>query len=128
MFRFPCRYLVLFQLAAAVLAAIGFGLLVGQCGLARQRRESKLLAKQSNRLAFWHDFEPLWCVVALSAVVAAIGVAFHHEPYIASFSAILAGPALVTVAAVLIIAAARGYRWALVGLILLPPSIRDRTG
>ena len=51
MFRFPCRYVVLFQLAAAVLAAIGFGLLIGQCGRARQQRRQNELRRDRSQLA-----------------------------------------------------------------------------
>ena len=67
----------------------------------------------------WRNFEPLWCVVGASAVVAGIGVACRHDPYVASLPAILAGPLLALAATALVIAAARGAPAALVGLIVL---------
>jgi len=119
-FRFPCRYLVLFQFAGAVLAAIGFMLLTGESRCARQLRRQGLLYRERHRLlALWRNFEPLWCVVGASAAVAGIGVAWRHDPYIASVPAILAGPLLALAAIALVIVAARGYPSALVGLVVL---------
>ena len=48
-----------------------------------------------------------------------LGVGLRHEPYIAPVWAVLAGPALIAAAALLLVAAARGYSPALVGLVLL---------
>jgi hypothetical protein len=127
-FRFPCRYLVLFQLAVAVLAAIGFLLLVQESCRARQRRSVGQAAnvprtRPDGRPAraqqrFWRDFEPLWGVVGLSAAVALVGLGYHREAHIASIPEILAGPALLAVAAGLVIAAARGSFGALVLLVV----------
>ena len=118
--RFPCRHLVLFQLACAMLTAIGFSLLIVQCRAARkQRRRETNHVERRGWLSWWRGFEPLWCVVAISAAVAGVGVAFGQDRSIASIPAIVAGPALMLVGAVLVIAAARGYAWALVGLVLL---------
>lgn len=116
-FRFPARYLVLFQLSLTVLAAIGFLLLLRENRQARLQTET--YQKQHARLALWRDFEPVWCLVALATAVAAVGVVLFHEPYIASIPAILAGPVLFAIAALFLVAAARGRRWAFVGLILL---------
>lgn len=119
-FRFPCRYLVLFQLAAAVLAAIGFLLLIRQGRETQKQHTQKMRYQEKHRwLALWHDFEPLWCVVGFSAAVAVAGIKLRHEEYIASIPGILAGPVLLATAAVLIVLASRGRRAALVGLILL---------
>ena len=86
-FRFPCRYLVLFQLAAAGLAAIGFVLLIRQSSLARQRRrQNPWCVERRSWRALWHDFEPLWCVVGFSAAVAIAGFKLRHEAYIAPAS------------------------------------------
>ena len=119
-FRFPCRYLVLFQLAAAVLAAIGFLLLIRQGRETQKQHTQKMRYQEKHRwLALWHDFEPLWCVVGFSAAVAVAGIKLRQEEYIASIPGILAGPVLLSAAAVLIVLASRGRRAALVGLILL---------
>ena len=124
-FRFPCRYLILFQLACAVLAAIGFLLLSRECELARKNRSAssaarvdrwRVLLMTLRRL--WRDFEPLWCVVVVSAVMAAIGLWLRYPPLFGSVAAILAGPLLMIAAAVLIVLAARGHRAALAGIIL----------
>jgi hypothetical protein len=119
-FRFPCRYLVLFQLAASGLAAIGFVLLVRQSNQARQQRnEGSPYVERLGWRAMWRDFEPLWCVVALSAAVAVAAIKLRGEPYIASLPEILVGPVLFAAAATLVVLAVRGHRAALVGLILL---------
>lgn len=118
--RFPCRHVVLFQLACAVLTAIGFSLLIVESFIARNRRNRGANYKERHAwLAWWRGFEPLWCVVVASAAVACIGVAFRQDPHIASIPAILAGPALMLAGTTLVIVAARGYSWALVGLIVL---------
>jgi hypothetical protein len=124
-FRCPCRYIVLFQLAMAVLAAIGFVRLIGDCRQAR--RQTRRLCdsgkppveRRRRSASLWRDFEPLWCVVAASAVVAVTCVSSGREIYTTSIAAALAGPALLAAAAALIALAARGRSAALVGLILL---------
>jgi hypothetical protein len=118
-FRCPCRYLILFQLAVAVLAATGFGLLVCQCNQARQQRaQGTSHAERRGWLVLWRNFEPLWCVVAFSAAVAVAGIKLRHESYVASVAAILAGPTLLAAAAGLVVLAVRGHSAALVGMIL----------
>ena len=128
-FRFPCRYLVLFQLAMAILAAIGFVLLTYECKLARNNRANNmpnrkgvtpvLLLNPSNTWRnLWQDFEPLWCIVGFSAALAAIALWFRHQPEIGAVPAILAGPFLLALAAVLVALAVRGHSAALIGLIL----------
>jgi hypothetical protein len=119
-FRCPCRYLMLFQLAIAVLAAIGFVLVTCQSRQAHaQHADDELHAARRSWLALWRDFEPFWCVVAISTVVAAVGVSFGREIYTTSIPAALAGPVLLVAAAVLIVSAARGHSAALVGMVLL---------
>jgi hypothetical protein len=119
-FRFPCRYLVLFQFAVAILASIGFVLLIRQSGEARQQRARGLsYVERRPWLRLWRDFEPLWCLLGFSAGVAVVGLTLSHEAYIASVPAILTGPVLLAAAAVLVALAVRGYSAALVGLILL---------
>ena len=127
-FRFPCRYLVLFQLASAVLAAIGFVLLTHECKLARKNHDDNmpnqkgvppaLIQRHRSWRDLWKDFEPLWCIVGFSATVAAVGLWLRHQPQIGAVPAILAGPVLLAIAARLVALAARGHSAALVGLIL----------
>jgi hypothetical protein len=119
-FRCPCRYLMLFQLAMAGLAALGFLLLIREHDQARlQRAKGSVYAERHSWLAVWRDFEPLWCVVGFSAAVAVAGFKLRHESYIASPVAIVVGPLLLTAAATLMALAARGHSAALKGLIML---------
>jgi hypothetical protein len=103
-FRFPCRYLVLVHLAAAVLAAIGLALLVRQ-----QRR---------HQVAPWPQLRPLWKVAIASGLLALVGVVLGRRAAIGPLGGVLAGPLLIGAAAALVALAARGVRWAPVGLIL----------
>lgn len=119
-FRLPCRHIVLFQLAVAVLAAIGFLLLIRQSRGARQPQEANAVSE--NRRSWrtlWHGFEPLWCVVGLSVAVALVGVWLRDASYIAPVSAVLAGPVLLALAALLLAWAAQGRTAALAALIVL---------
>jgi hypothetical protein len=119
-FRCPCRYLVLFQLAMAGLAAIGFLLLVREHEHVRQERaQGRFLPERRSWLALWRDFEPLWCAVGFSAAVAVAGFKLRHESYLSSPAAIAAGPLLFLAAAALMAMAARGSTVALKALILL---------
>ncbi|MBN1396192.1 MAG: YfhO family protein [Pirellulales bacterium] len=118
-FRFPCRYLVLFQLAATVMAAIGFTLLTNESRLAKKNRALRLPTQRRRPWrGLWEDFEPLWCVVGFSAAVAVVGLGLRHQPDLGSAAAILAGPLLIGAAVALLVLAARGHTAALVGLIL----------
>jgi hypothetical protein len=119
-FRFPARYIVLFQLAAAVLAALGFMSLMR---VNREERRRKQAARavgyaKKQRLLLWRQFEPLWMLAAVSVVVL-IRIFFFNQPKIAPLPLVLIGPVLFITAAFLISWAARGIYWALVGVILL---------
>lgn len=118
-FLWPSRAIVLFQLAMAVLAAIGFVLLTREYNRVRQRQSKPQRRANHHLSSLWLDFEPLWCVVGLSVVIAALGVGLHLEPHIAPIPAIVTGPILFVAASLLLIAAARGHAAAFVGLILL---------
>jgi hypothetical protein len=118
-FRFPCRYLVLFQLAIAVLAAIGFLLLSYRCVAAEKQRELQRRHRDQHWWqGLWRECEPVWYLVGISLAIAVCGLRLRNEPYIASVPAILAGPILLTVAAFLVVFASRGYSVALTGLII----------
>jgi hypothetical protein len=119
-FRFPCRYIVLFQFAAAVMATIGLVVLTGESHrMWRQRRHGKTCSERRAWLTLWRGYEPLWCVVGVSAAVTLVGLTCRHDAYVATVPAILTGPLLAMAAVALVIAAARGYPAALVGLVLL---------
>jgi len=106
-FRCSCRYLMLTELAAAVLAALGLLLLLGQL--------------RAGRKAAWRELAPLGFVVVLSVVVAAVGMVLRLDTELAWVMAspleILAGPLVFAAAALLFILAARGWRIGAVALI-----------
>jgi len=137
-FRFPCRYAVLFQLAVALLGAIGFAVLLDDCRRAAAARRGsgamgglpalvRTLTSAAGKLPLppigdipvSPGVGPLWTVVGLAAAVAAVGVVLQGNPHVAGLGAMLAGPALLGTAAALVTLAARGFRVALVGLVLL---------
>jgi hypothetical protein len=120
-FRFPARYVVIFQLATAILAAIGFLSLV-RASRNERRKKSILLSFPNTRsipLTAWSDFLPLWILASVSIAVAILGLVFCEPIYLAPFSLAIVGPALFIAAALLIYWSARGSYKALVSLILL---------
>ncbi len=123
-FRCPCRYLVLFQLATSVLAAIGFVLLVQQYWNSRRKHPVPGVFITLHVMRVRHaerdeyNFAPLWIGGGLSLVAAAGGLAMQGRSWTAPVPLVLAGPLLIATAAVLVILAARGVRPALVGLML----------
>jgi hypothetical protein len=103
-FRFPCRYTVLACLCVAVASA------VAMVALARQQERGERTP--------WRRLWPVGIAVLFSVLIAAAGMLLGNRPFIASTPAILAGPLLIGSAAVLLVLAARGIRWVLVGLVL----------
>jgi hypothetical protein len=118
-FHFSCRYTVLFQLAVAVLAAIGFVLVERQ---ARERgriqRLVSLIESKHSALALWRRYEVLGGTVLVSLAVAVAGLILQFGHHVASPSRVLVGPLLMATAALLVVAASQGVRGALVGLVL----------
>ncbi len=110
-FRFPCRYLVLFQLGASVLAAIGFVLLIDHYCRARQ------LTRQKAAVPRLQGGEKLWALSKLSVAVALAGIVLQGHPRMGGLAGVLAGPVLITAAVVMVILAARGSRIALAGMV-----------
>ena len=104
-FRCPCRYSLLFHFAMCVLAAIGF--------LVLARRQER-----GDRIA-WRVAAPLAWLVGLSTLAVPVCLAAFPRSVFGPWPGIVAGPLLIGVAALLVVAAARGSRTALVGLILL---------
>ena len=110
MFRVPARYLVLFHLATAILAAIAFADLARQSG--------------AGRLP-WRSLRPLLILPALGLAIGLGAKAlarpypkFMLRPYFAPNREIFAGVALAGVATLLVLLAARGRRFALIGIVL----------
>ena len=118
-FRFSCRYTVLFQLAVAVLAAIGFVLVERE---AREKgkiqRLVPLIESKNPAAALWRRYEVLGGTVLASVAVAVAGLILQAGHQVASPSRVLVGPLLMASAALLVIAASQGVRGALVGLVL----------
>ncbi len=100
-FRFPARYLALVHLAGGCLAAIGFRELARQC----ERPEP----------AGDRPLGPLFRLVGLSWMIALLAALLWNAPW----PLVVAGPALLSLAALLVWAAVRGSPAALVGLTLL---------
>jgi hypothetical protein len=118
-FQCSCRYTVLFQFAAAVLAAIGFVLVERD---AREKHEFQrhlpILHGRLRAAALWRQFEILGATVLISMAVAVAGLILQASHQVASPLRVLVGPLLMAAAALMVIAAAQGIRGALVGLIL----------
>ncbi|WP_254053261.1 YfhO family protein [Singulisphaera sp. GP187] len=108
-FRIAARYLVLFHLGVALLAAVAFS---GLCGV----------ADRSERPA-WRRLWPL-AVPPLLSILACLATrlpeglwpAYIRGEFVAATPLMLAGPALIAVATALVACAARGSRIALLAL------------
>ncbi len=111
-FRFPCRYMVLFQLGGSVLAAVGFVLLI------KQYHRARLRTWQRAGAPWFPGYEKLWILSKLSLAVALAGIVLQGHPRIAGLGGVLAGPVLLTGAVVVVILAAKGSRIALAGLVV----------
>lgn len=112
--RAPARYIALTHVAMAVLGGIAFAL------LCRGTREKEPLP--------WRGLLPL-LVVPLGSWAIAMGLTFYkgqQDPaalgrfltFLQPLAPLLFGAVLLSVAALLVIAAGRGYRWALAGIVL----------
>ena len=64
-------------------------------------------------------FEGLWAVVIVGGSAALTGLLAQGRPYIAAWPKVIVGPLLLVAAALLVIAAVRGVRGSLIGLIVL---------
>lgn len=110
MFRLPARYLVVFHLATAILAASAFADLAG---LVRERAPR------------WKTLLPLLLIPLASLVIAVSAVPLSKRwpetllrHYYAPTPLVVLGVALIAVATSLVLLAARGRRWALPLIIL----------
>ncbi len=107
-FRFPCRALVLANLAAAVAAAIGWRLL--------NREQIQTSNKESADSAI--GSAPFWCGAVISTAFAITGPWLWSE-HVAATWLVALGPMLFAIAALLLTQLNRGHHWAAIGLILL---------
>ncbi len=103
-FRLPCRAIVLFQLAFAALAALGFST------LPRQSADERATGVAAAR--------KLWWLVAISVTIAVFGCALWPEQT-AAWPLVLAGPMLMIMAVWLLVRAVNGSRPAVVCIVLL---------
>jgi hypothetical protein len=121
-FRCPCRYLVLFHLGVAVLAALGFLLLQRNYQGSREGKTNNPnpLYPGIRQKTFipLSRFEGLWAVVVVGFAAALVGLLRQHHSFIAPVPSVLLGPALLAAAALLVMGAARGVRGSLAALIL----------
>ena len=104
-FRIPARYIVLAQLAACVLAAVGLRELL------RQQRAGAISA--------WSELRPLWRLAGLSVLLAVAAPFVWGRDSLAAWPLVAAGPLLLIAAASCLTCAARGARWAPAALVLL---------
>ncbi len=114
LFRGPVRYIFVFHFAMAICAAIAFS-------------ELSALVQKRERLA-WRKLWPLGLVpiASILPVIFLFWADGHLDPataqkifrYIAPQNLVLVGPVLLTLATVIVVAASRGSRVALVGVIL----------
>jgi hypothetical protein len=122
-FRCPCRYLVLFHLAAAVLAAMGFMLLARNYQQSRDGKANRLnpLYPGIHQHTFvpLAKFEGLWAVVVVGGAAALVGLLRQHHTFIGPALNVLAGPVLLIAATLVVMAAARGVRGSLAAVVLL---------
>jgi hypothetical protein len=105
-FRLPCRAIVVFQIAMALLAAVGFSILL-------RRRLQPHDPSENSKTMSWP-----WLLLFASAAAAAIAPLLWYD-HISTWPLLAAGPLLIALSATLLHFANRGLRWALSALILL---------
>ncbi len=105
-FRFPCRAIVIFQLAVAVLATLGMTLLLHQ-----KKSSPRKSAIESMPRKMW--------LLPIASVIAIISGLIVWPQYLSDWPLTLMGLLLMSMAVWLIHFAARGLRWAVPALIVL---------
>lgn len=120
-FRFPCRAMVLFQLAAAVLAAVGYARVfsaepTGKCASRNDVSTNRPLRGDTRALLTSAPMRAVVLLCGASWLVALWALARGPAEIIASPAAVLAGPALLSLAAGLMVAGLIGRPWAAAAL------------
>jgi hypothetical protein len=111
-FRLPCRAIVVFQLAVAVLASLGFAeLLRPTRNPQQQNEESSSPETRSSRGQF------LWLLPLTSAVFTLLALRFWL-PYLGSLTLVALGPVMIAAAVCLVLRAAGGAHWAVAAIVL----------
>ncbi|HZZ28774.1 MAG TPA: YfhO family protein [Pirellulales bacterium] len=115
-FRLPSRAIVVFELAVAVLAALGFSTLLG---IARNSSWPKSEPDLSNSGPSHRDrMQLLWALPLGSAAFTVLAMGCWR-PYLSSYPLVAVGPVIMATAVCLVLRASAGGRWALAALILL---------
>jgi len=103
-FRMPCRYVVLFHFAIALLSA---------CAVSELVRRNRSSNPPPSRI--W----PVWTIAVVSILIAVAAPWWFERPKLAGLRAIIAGPLLVTLGAGTVTLATRNVRAALPFLAVL---------
>jgi hypothetical protein len=112
-FRLPSRAIVVFQLAMATLAALGFSALLGIVRDTNRPEETAFLSEPPTNNTKW-----IWTLPALSVAFTLLALACWNE-YLPPYPWIVVGPAMTALAVWLVLRAANGARWAAVVLVIL---------
>ena len=102
-FRFPCRMIVLFHFAVAVVAAVAM---------------LRMVEHRPHALRHRHHPMALWAIPGASVFMVLAGVLFFRQQ-LAAWPLVLVGPVLFSLATWLVLLAQRRRRFALVALVLL---------
>ncbi len=111
-FRLPCRAIVVFQLALAVLASLGFAELLG-----RTRNQTQPDQHAYSNQARTNRGQFLWLLPLASGVFSLLALGFWL-PYVGPFMLVALGPAMIAAAVALVLRAVQGARWAVAALVL----------
>ena len=111
-FRLPCRAIVIFELALAVLAALGFADLIQP-----QRREVDRRPNPATSQPAVDRSQLLWILPLASAIFTLIAMGYWL-PYLGPFPLVALGPVMIAVAVGLVLRAVAGARWAVAALVV----------
>ncbi|HTQ38695.1 MAG TPA: hypothetical protein VMJ32_06690, partial [Pirellulales bacterium] len=119
-FRLPCRAIVVFQLAIAVLAALGFAMLLETAGNSIRREDEPASPFPVPTPLKRKDRRPLlWTLPLVSAVFSLLALRYWR-PYLAPYPLLVAlGPVMMAAAVCLVLRANQGARWAVAALVVL---------
>lgn len=110
-FRLPCRAIVVFQLALAVLAGLGFADVMSSKRIFGNEQISNLARQGTDRS------QVLWVLPLASVFFTLIALRFWL-PYVGAYPLVAFGPVMIAVAVSLLLKALNGSRWAAATLVL----------